>query len=137
MNNIDENDCVGGNPMGEKKENIQDLIQKIDELLNVLKVIAGDLTSVSNSLKKVNESTTSTMETDVSGKNTNIKEVMEAFSVELREMLLFEKSGNNIIVKPKRFLGSDNFAKIASIIRELGGEYISAGRDSHFNIVKK
>ena len=62
---------------------------------------------------------------------------MEAFSAELQEMLLFEKSGNNIIVKPKRFLGSDNFAKIASIVRELGGEYISAGRDSHFNIVKK
>jgi len=49
---------------------------------------------------------------------------------------LFEESASFVIVKPRRFLGSDNFAQIASIVRELGGEYVSAGRNSHFKIAK-
>ena len=123
--------------MGEKEANIKNLVQKIDELLNVLKVITSDLSAVSNSLKKVNKPTTSVLQTSIVEKKSkikDIKDVKEAFSSELRDMLLFEKTGNYIIVKPKRFLGSDNFARIASIVRELEGEYISAGRNSHFKI---
>ena len=123
--------------MGEKEDNINNLVQKIDELLNVLKVITSDLSAVSNSLKKVNKPTTSVLQTSIVEKKSKIKDiedVKEAFSSELRDMLLFEKTGNYIIVKPKRFLGSDNFARIASIVRELEGEYISAGRNSHFKI---
>jgi len=34
-------------------------------------------------------------------------------------------------------LGSDNFRRVASIIRDqLSGEYISAGKDSHFRVPK-
>jgi hypothetical protein len=39
-------------------------------------------------------------------------------------------------VKPRQFLGSDNFAKIASIVREMDGDYVSAGKQSHFRIPK-
>jgi len=39
--------------MAEEKVNIQELAQKVDELLNVLNVIAGDLAEVSKSLKSV------------------------------------------------------------------------------------
>ena len=123
--------------MGEKEANIKNLVQKIDELLNVLEVITSDLSAVSNSLKKVNKPTTSVLQTSIVEKKSKIKDiedVKEAFSSELRDMLLFEKTGNYIIVKPKRFLGSDNFARIASIVRELEGEYISEGRNSHFKI---
>jgi hypothetical protein len=45
--------------------------------------------------------------------------------------------GDYIVVSPKEFLGSENFATVASIVRGLGGEYISAGRDSHFRVYKK
>jgi hypothetical protein len=41
------------------------------------------------------------------------------------------------MVKPRQFLGSENFAKIASIARGMGGDYISAGKESHFRIPKK
>ena len=41
------------------------------------------------------------------------------------------------IVRPKAFLGSENFAKIASMMRGLGGEYISQGRNSHFRLKGK
>ena len=135
--------------MGEEKVNIQELAQKVDELLNVLKVVSGDLAEVSKSLKdatrKVKGQTGITKQTVVapvvpassSGKKSSVNEIKQAFSPELVGMLLFEESGKLVIVKPRRFLGSENFAKIASIVRELGGEYISAGRNSHFEIAKK
>lgn len=123
--------------MSEEKVNIQDLARKVDELLNLLKVISGDLTEVSKSLKKVSGSAnTSSPSVPSSEKKYDITEVKQAFSPELAGMLFFEESGKFIIVKPRRFLGSDNFAKIASVVRELGGEYVSAGRNSHFKIAK-
>lgn len=66
-----------------------------------------------------------------------LDEVKSAFSTDLQELLKFEDMGGWIRVAPRRFLGSDNFAKIASVIRSLGGEYISAGKDSHFKVTKK
>ena len=127
--------------MGEEKVNIQELAQKVDELLNVLKVIAGDLAEVSKSLKSASGSSAATPEFPAAQvtspeRRRGISEVKQAFSSELAGMLLFEESGSFVIVKPRRFLGSDNFAKIASIVRELGGEYVSAGRNSHFKISK-
>jgi hypothetical protein len=59
---------------------------------------------------------------------------------ELSEMLNFddESSAQYVIVRPKQFLGSENFAKIASTIKnELGGQYVSAGKGSHFLIPKQ
>lgn len=127
--------------MGEEKVNIQELAQKVDELLNVLKVIAGDLAEVSNSLKSASGLSSASPrvpepQTISPEKKRGINEVKQVFSSELAGMLLFEESGSFVIVKPRRFLGSDNFAKIASIVRELGGEYVSAGRNSHFKVSK-
>ena len=59
------------------------------------------------------------------------------FPEELAVLLNFEEKGEHIIVKPRQFLGSENFARIASIVREMDGEYISAGKNSHFRISKK
>lgn len=123
--------------MGEEKVNIKELSQKVDELLNVLKVVSADLSDVSKSLKSL---TIQKVTTPVSGtpfEKKDLNSVKEAFSSELADMLIFEDSGKFVVVKPRRFLGSDNFAKIASIVRELGGEYVSAGRDSHFKIARQ
>ena len=127
--------------MGEEKINLQELAQKVDELLSVLKVISGDLAEVSKSLKAATgpaaPPAASVAPSSSSSKHRDINDVKQAFSSELVGMLIFEESGKSIIVKPRRFLGSDNFAKIASIIRNLGGEYVSAGRNSHFNVPKE
>ena len=124
--------------MGEEKVNIQELARKVDELLNVLNVISGDLAEVSKSLKSVSgPAAAPTVSAASSEKKRDINDVKQAFSSELAGMLIFEESGTFIIVKPRRFLGSDNFAKIASIVRNLGGEYISAGRNSHFKVPKE
>ncbi len=59
------------------------------------------------------------------------------FPPDLDSLLSFEEKNEYIVIKPKQFLGSENFAKIASTVRGIGGEYISAGRDSHFRVYKK
>ncbi|MGD2066992.1 MAG: hypothetical protein PVI43_07500 [Candidatus Bathyarchaeota archaeon] len=123
--------------MSEEKINLEELAQKVDELLSLLKVISGDLTEVSKSLKTVTGTTAPPVTSVVASEKTrDINDVKQAFSSELAGMLLFDDGGKFIIVKPRRFLGSDNFAKIASIVRDLGGEYVSAGRNSHFNVPK-
>jgi hypothetical protein len=124
--------------MGEEKVSIEELIRKIDELLSVLDVISGDLTEVSKSLKTVSKPAAAPA---VSATPPQIKrsitDVKQAFSSELEGMLTFEEKEKIIIARPRRFLGSENFAKIASVIRNLGGEYVSAGKKSHFEVPKE
>ena len=126
--------------MGAEKEKIEDLAKKVDELLSVLNVISGDLSEVSKSLKNISGVKATMTPTKVSspslGEKRSIDDVKRGFSPELGGMLFFEEIEKYIIVKPRRFLGSDNFAQIASIVRDLGGEYISAGKNSHFKIPK-
>jgi hypothetical protein len=37
-------------------------------------------------------------------------------------------------VTPRQFLGADNFAKIANVVRGLGGQYVSEGKNSRFEL---
>ena len=67
----------------------------------------------------------------------SLDDIRMSFPEELEARLSFEEKGEYIIIKPKQFLGSENFAKIASAVRGMGGEYISAGKDSHFRVPKK
>jgi hypothetical protein len=39
---------------------------------------------------------------------------------------------DKIHVTPKRFLGRDNFWKVSKILKELGGEYVSQGKQSYW-----
>ena len=64
----------------------------------------------------------------------NIQRVRMLFLKGLEDLLSFEETADNILIKPRGFLGSENFAKVAAIVRDAGGEYISAGKDSHFTI---
>jgi len=59
------------------------------------------------------------------------------FPEDLEDLLSFEEKQDHIMIKPRQFLGSDNFAKIASIVRGIGGDYVSAGKESHFRVPKK
>lgn len=69
---------------------------------------------------------------------TKLQEIQGLFTQDLQAMLLFEakkdKDGTFIFIKPRQYLGSDNFAKIASVVRDNGGAYVSAGKDSHFRV---
>jgi hypothetical protein len=58
----------------------------------------------------------------------------EWFPEDLRALLVIEETHEAIIVKPKRYLGSENFAKVAAIVKDHNGKYVSAGKQSHFKI---
>jgi len=68
--------------------------------------------------------------------NTTVQEIMELFK-EFQDILNIVEEGEWIIVKPRQYLGAENFAKIASLTRQANGEYVSAGKESHFRFKKK
>lgn len=130
--------------MSVEKEKIDKLIERVDELLVVLNKISEDLRSVSGSIKSlaVSQITQPTAPTVAVHsvtveKKKSLQDIRMAFPEDLENLLSFEERDEYIIVKPRQFLGSENFAKVASAVRGLGGEYISAGRDSHFRVYKK
>ena len=117
--------------MSRKKLETEQLLQRIDELLTVLNMISRDLTETSTTLKAmVGVPAAAPKE----GKMRTIDDIKTLFPKDLEEMLMFDEVEEDIIVKPRQFLGSENFAKIASIVRDAGGEYISAGKESHFRV---
>jgi len=126
------------------KEKLENLLEKIEEILLVLKGISDELRTVSASLKSmaVSQITHPTMQTpsqpsrDLAGKQKSVDDVRMSFPEDLESLLSFEEKPDYIMVKPKQFLGSENFAKIASAVRGMNGEYISAGKDSHFRVPK-
>jgi len=63
--------------------------------------------------------------------------IAEKFPEDLRGILSFECQADVIIIKPRQFLGSETFAKVVDIVKQQGGEYVSAGKDSHFKIPLK
>lgn len=130
--------------MSEEREKVEKLVNRIDELLVILNRVAEDLKQVSASLKSLAVSKLApptpapaptapvayeTMET--------VEDIKMMFPKDLEDLLGFEEKEDYIIVKPRQFLGSENFAKIASIVRGVGGEYISAGKASHFRVPRK
>ena len=161
--------------MSADKEKLNQLVERIDEILVILKDVSEDLKTVSASIKSIAvgqittkpaasapaprsaapapapKTATSTQAprpapppraapapapATTNGLQT-VEDVRMMFPEDLDSMLSFEEKADYVIIKPKQFLGSENFAKIASTVRGLGGEYISAGRDSHFRVYKK
>jgi len=134
--------------MSEEKEKVEKLTERIDELLIILNRVTEDLRQVSGSLKSLAVSqitqpaatpvpTPAPIAPEVYGKRKSIEDIKMMFPEDLENMLSFEEKEDYLVIKPRQFLGSDNFAKIASIVRGIGGEYISAGKGSHFRVPKK
>jgi hypothetical protein len=65
------------------------------------------------------------------------EKIAELFPEDLRNLLSFEEQADAIIIRSRQYLGSENFAKIAAVVREASGEYISQGKQSHFRIPRK
>jgi hypothetical protein len=131
--------------MSAEKEKLERLVERIDELLVVLNKVSEDLRTVSVSIKSVAVSqitqpapqTPAAVSHEIHDKKKSIEDIRMAFPEDLENLLSFEEKDEYIMIKPRQFLGSENFAKIASTVRGMGGEYISAGKDSHFRVTKK
>lgn len=113
----------------------------MNDLLVVMETIAKDLRELINALKSSVQPQPQPPSPPTPFQPTeetrSIEDVRLMFPSELSDLLAFEEEGDYIIVKPRQYLGGENFAKIASIVRGAGGEYISAGKESHFRIPKK
>ena len=130
--------------MSTEKEKLNLLLEKVEALVVTLNKVSEELRSVSASMKslavgQITQPPTAQVQTprEVSSKQRSLDDIRMSFPEELESRLSFEEKGDYIIIKPKQFLGSENFAKIASAVRGMGGEYISAGKDSHFRVPKK
>jgi hypothetical protein len=108
------------------KKYLKDLITAVNGLIDVIVHNPNSVLTVNNNLSELSDNENSEIDAVVLASN--------LLSKEYADMLFFTVEANNVIIKPKRFLGSDNFAKIASALTEAGGEYISAGKNSHFKI---
>jgi hypothetical protein len=124
----------GGMIMSEKKLSQEELLRRIDELLSVLNMISRDLTDITKTLKETGVPAPAPAVAPSEART--IESVQTWFPKNLEAMLTFEDVEDYIMIKPRQYLGSENFAKIASIIRDNGGEYISAGKESHFRVPK-
>jgi hypothetical protein len=132
--------------MSTDKEKFNELVGKVDEIIAILNKISQDLGSVSGSMKSLavgqitqppTTQAPSSIPHEAGSAQKSLDDIRMSFPEELEARLSFEDKGDYIIIKPKQFLGSENFAKIASAVRGMGGEYISAGKDSHFRVPKK
>ena len=117
--------------MSERKPSVEELLQRIDDLLTVLNIISKDLMQLSEGLKE--SSFQKVVQRD---RVQAIEEVRTLFTKNLVEMLEFEEADKDVIIRPRGYLGAETFAKIATIIRDVGGEYVSAGKESHFRVSK-
>ena len=129
--------------MSTDKEKLNQLMEKVDGILLTLSKVSEELRSISASMKSlaVGQITQPTAQapasTPTAERKRSLDDIRMSFPEELESRLGFEEKGDYIIIKPKQFLGSENFAKIASAVRGMGGEYISAGKDSHFRVPNK
>jgi hypothetical protein len=53
---------------------------------------------------------------------------------EYEKLLVLSRDKDDFVLKPKGWLGTDNFAEILKFIQGLGGKYVSAGKASHFRV---
>jgi hypothetical protein len=135
--------------MTEEKEKIENLTRKVDELTVILNGIMEDLRQVSASLKSIAvarftqpSAVTAAPPSPLpapqtGGKSKAVEDIKMMFPEDLENLLSFEEKEDYVVIKPRQFLGSENFSKIASTVRGIGGEYISAGKASHFRVPKK
>ena len=136
--------------MSTDKEKLNELASRVEELTIKLSKASDELKAVSSSLKSLAGQPATVASPAgpapniqapapaVSGqKLRTVDDIRMSFPEELESLLGFEDKGDYIIIKLMGFLGSEKFAKIASAVRGMGGEYISAGKESHFRVPKK
>ena len=64
----------------------------------------------------------------------SIEDIRIKFPKELEDLLEFEEYPETITLRGKRFLETSDFTKVGAIVRSLGGEYVSLGKQSHFKV---
>ena len=65
-----------------------------------------------------------------------VESIKRDLSTYLKDLDISEDD-EKVVVTPKRYLGRKKFVSISSLVEEVGGTYVSAGKRSRFLIEKK
>jgi len=101
--------------------------------------IEGDLLKLLLALRDANAMTVEAINAYLASKapvEAKVENMAELFPKDLQAMLNFEETPDEWKIKLRQYLGSEAFAKIAVIVKERGGTYVSAGKESHFRLPK-
>lgn len=72
-----------------------------------------------------------------STKHRTLEDIRMSFPETIEEKLDFIEQDNKFIITAKHFLERETFSKVALAVRGMGGQYISAKKDSRFEIRKQ
>jgi hypothetical protein len=99
-------------------------------LLDVLNSLADSLEALTSKLKQNLK--------EIQSKTGN-PQLLEKLQLpkDLAKLLNVKVEGSQVVLTPKSYLGSENFAKIMEHIKPYGGTYVSQGKNSHFRIPKE
>jgi hypothetical protein len=113
------------------------LLDEMKALNSVFSKAASESKTFSQSTQPMTPQSPDRPATKPTEQTPRIKEILAALAEEA-DLLNIDTDSSTmfVIIKPRQFLGSDNFSKIAAKIRTLGGQYCSAGKNSHFEISK-
>lgn len=109
------------------------------ETLEIMK--ADALISIAQSLEKIVEKlginqvvnqATGTQNSPV----ISVASIENVIPEEVKDSITITENTDRFIIKSKKFLGTENFAKLGSALRSINGRYISAGKESRFEIMK-
>ena len=109
-----------------KDEDFEVFLEDFMDMLNGLEASVAKMKQQIAKLVGVAEATPS-------AQSVQLEKLKQSFG-ELADYLTFTVKEGKVVLTPRQFLGSENFAKIAKVVREHGGEYISAGKESRFEL---
>ncbi|MCP8313664.1 MAG: hypothetical protein H3Z53_04735 [archaeon] len=67
----------------------------------------------------------------------NIDMITATLPKELKARLTFIDNQEYIVIRPREYLGSQSFARLAELLKDnFDGEYVSSGKESHFRVKK-
>jgi|YelNatPaOPRAMG01_1025707.scaffolds.fasta_scaffold110208_3 metal-dependent amidase/aminoacylase/carboxypeptidase family protein len=104
--------------------------EEYTRLLDVLNSLADSLEALTSKLKQNLK--------EIQSKTGN-PQLLEKLQLpkDLAKLLNVKVEGSQVVLTPKSYLGSENFAKIMEHIKPYGGTYVSQGKNSHFRIPKE
>jgi len=108
--------------------------EAIESLTTAIRILASAINGKSTDLLAPEGRTPSLLSKQETLEVDSVVKADNLFPEDLSKLLTFTLQGNIVHIKPKNFLGSDRFARIASTVKTAGGEYVSAGKLSHFEI---
>jgi hypothetical protein len=62
--------------------------------------------------------------------------LLNNFPEDIANVLVAEDKGGFWSLKATLFLGKEAFAKTVAVVKQLGGKYVSSGKNSHFEVPK-